>query len=82
MKAKKKTSWALRSGGCLSTLCHLLDPPLVLQHALHACDIKFMGINVCGTCLISENREHLKYTRYMVDTCEIKTPVVRSTVTV
>ena len=24
-----------------------------------ACDIKFMGINVHGTCLISQNREHL-----------------------
>ncbi len=26
---------------------------------MHACDIKFVGINVCGTCLISENRKHL-----------------------
>ncbi len=25
----------------------------------HACDIKFVGINVRGTCLISENRKHL-----------------------
>ena len=27
--------------------------------SLHACDIKFVGINVRGTCLINENREHL-----------------------
>ena len=26
---------------------------------MHACDIKFVGINVRGTCLISENHEHL-----------------------
>ncbi len=24
-----------------------------------ACGIKFVGINVCGTCLISEHHEHL-----------------------
>ncbi len=26
---------------------------------MHACGIKFVGINVRGTCLISENHEHL-----------------------
>ncbi len=27
--------------------------------SMHACDIKFVGINVRGTCLISENHKHL-----------------------
>ncbi len=37
--------------------------------SMHACDIKFVGINVRGTCLIRENYEHfipLKYTHYTV----------------
>ncbi len=28
------------------------------QH-VYACDVKFVGINVRGTCLISKNHEHL-----------------------
>ncbi len=28
---------------------------------MHACSIKFVGINVRGTCLISENHEHFLY---------------------
>ncbi len=40
-----------------------------LNSSLSAADIKLMGINVCGRCLISENHKHLivsKYTRYTV----------------
>ncbi len=42
----------------------------LFQHAcMHACDIKFVGIKVCGTCLIGENHKNVipsKYTRYTV----------------
>ena len=39
-----------------------------LYAACNACDNKFVGINVCGTCLINENHKHFmpsKYTRYI-----------------
>ncbi len=46
---------------------------------MHACDIKFMGINVCGTSLISKTTNiPSKYTRYTVtNTWVLKTNEIK-----
>ncbi len=42
--------------------------------SMHACDVKFVGINVCSTCLISENHNIYTHENYPLYNHELFPP--------